>query len=336
MNNCSAQGKCVLPDTCACYPAFDGKYCDQKAKPNANSPSFDHLFYNATIIENSPIGTMILQVHANDTDMGRNGQVFYTVVRDKESDASLAIGSTSGKLYSASVLDFETMKEPSFNVAIVASDDGFPQKSGVTIVQITVVDVNDNCPKFIEPSGNLYLEFPVLNPDDILTKVSAIDLDSGLNDITYSMSKSGGAFSIDPKTGVITVTSNLTSGLYHLTVIASDNLDTSCRTETSLTVKIKAVPTKEPLTSPTSSSTHKIPETLTSQRHTESTSMSTKLTEPKGNYFFNKSLHHITYFLINSESLYSGTFSRRNLRPRRRFKANLSGLRKYCQKKSTA
>ena len=251
---------------------------------------------------------MILQVHANDTDVGRNGQVFYTVVRDKEFDASLAIGGTSGKLYSASVLDFETMKEPSFNVVIVASDDGFPQKSGVTIVQITVVDENDNCPTFIEPSGNLQLEFSVLNPGDTLTKVSAIDLDSGLSDITYSMSKSGGAFSIDSKTGVITVTSNLTSGLYHLTVIVSDNSDVSCRTETSLTVKIKGVPTKEPLTSPASSSTQKIPETLTSQRDTESTSMRTsmstsKLTEPKGNYFFNKSLDDTLYFLINSESL---------------------------------
>ena len=304
MNNCSAQGDCILPDTCACYPAFDGKYCDQNAKPNTNSPSFDQMFYNATIIENSPVGTMILQVHAKDTDVGRNGQVFYTVVSDKEIDDRLAIDGTSGKLYSTSMLDFETIKEPSFNVSIVASDNGFPQKSGVTIVQITVVDENDNCPTFIEPSGNLQLEFSVLNPGDTLTKVSAIDLDSGVNsDITYSLSKSGGTFSIDPKTGVITATSNLTSGLYHLTVSASDNGDISCETETSLTVKIRGVPTKEPLTSPASSSTQKIPTTLTTPRDTQSTSMSTELiettetteptelTEPTGNYFFiNKTL----------------------------------------------
>ena len=49
---------------------------------------------------------MILQVHANDTDMGRNGQVFYTVVSDKDVENSLAIGSTSGKLYSTLMLDF--------------------------------------------------------------------------------------------------------------------------------------------------------------------------------------------------------------------------------------
>lgn len=233
---------------------------------------------------------MILQVHANDTDMGRNGQVFYTVVSDKKIENSLAIGGTSGKLYSTLMLDFETIKAPSFNVTIVASDNGFPQKSGITIVQITVVDENDNCPTFIEPSGNLHLEFPVLNPGDTLTKVSAIDLDSGINgDITYSMSKTD-AFSIDPNTGVITVTSNLTTGVYHLTVSASDNGDVSCVTETSLTVKINSVPTTEPLTSPSSSSTQKIPETLTSPRDTQSTSMSVELTEPTGDYFINETI----------------------------------------------
>ena len=251
---------------------------------------------------------MILQVHAYDTDMGRNGRVFYTVVSDKEVENSLAIGGTSGKIYSTSLLDFEAIKAPSFNVTVVASDNGFPQKSGVTIVQITVVDANDNCPTFIEPSGNLQLEFSVLDPGDTVTKVSAIDLDSGINsDITYSIFQSA-AFSIDAKTGVITVTSNLMSGLYHLTVSASDNGDVSCKTETILTVKINGVSTKEPLTSPTSSSTSKIPETLTSQTEKRSTSMSTELTEPTeltkpteltettelteptGNYFFNKTL----------------------------------------------
>ena len=291
MNNCSAQGECILPDTCACYPAFDGEKCDQKAKPNTNAPSFDQMFYNATIVENSPVGTMILQVHANDTDVGRNGHVFYTVVSEKENEDSLAIGGTSGKLYSTSILDFETIKAPSFNVAVVASDDGFPQKSGVAVVQITVVDDNDNCPTFIEPSGKLQLEFSVLKQGNTLTKVSATDLDSGINsDITYSMSKTA-AFTIDPKSGVITATSNLTTGLYHLTVSASDNGGVSCKTEASLTVKINGVPTKEPLTSPASSSTHKVTET--SPRDTQSTSMSTELTEstewtePTGNYFFN-------------------------------------------------
>jgi len=289
VNNCSAQGECILPDTCACYPAFDGKSCDQKAKPNTNTPSFDQIFYNVTVSENSPVGTMILQVHANDTDMGRNGQVFYTVLGEKDIEDILAIGGTSGKLYSTSMLDFDTIKAPSFNVAIVASDDGFPQKSGVTIVQITVVDENDNCPTFIEPSGNMQLDFSVLNPGDTLTKVSAIDLDSGINsDITYGMSKSR-AFSIDPNTGVITVTWNLTTGLYHLTVSASDNGVVSCRTETSLTVKIHGVRTKEPA----SSSTRKMPDTLTPPRDTQTTPMSTglsestELTETTGNYFFN-------------------------------------------------
>ena len=222
---------------------------------------------------------MILQVHANDTDLGRNGQVFYAVVGDTGFENTLAIGGTSGKIYSTLMLDLESIEASSFNVTIIAFDDGFPQKSGIAIAQITVVDENDNCPTFTEPSGNLQLEFSVLNPGDILTKVSAIDLDSGMNgDISYSISQSS-AFSIDPKTGVIVVSSNLTKTLYQLTVSASDSGVVSCTTETSLTVKITSFPTKGPWTSSTSSSTKK---SETSPHDTESISKSSKFTDPTG------------------------------------------------------
>ena len=279
VNDCSGQGDCVLPDTCACYPAFDGKYCDEKAKPNTNIPKFDQMFYNATILENSPVGTMILQVHANDTDLGRNGQVFYAVVGDKDIENTLAIGGTSGKIYSALMLDFESIEASSFNVTIVALDNGFPQKSGIAIAQITVVDENDNCPTFTEPSGNLQLEFLMLNPGDILTKVSAIDLDSGINgDITYNISQNS-AFSIDPKTGVITVAKDLKKAVYQLKVTASDNGVVSCMTETSLTVKITSLPTNGPWTSSASSSTKK---SETSPYVTETTSRSSEFTNHTG------------------------------------------------------
>ena len=234
---------------------------------------------------------MILQVHANDTDWGRNGQVFYAVVGDKDIANTLAIGGTSGKLYSTLMLDFESIEASSFNVTIVALDNGFPQKSGIAIAQITVVDENDNCPTFTEPSGNLQLEFSVLNPGDILTKVSAIDLDSGINgEITYNISQNS-AFSIDPKTGVIIVSSNLTKTVYELTITAIDNGVVSCMTKTRLTVKISSLPTKGPWTSSTSSSTKKSETsphaTETTSKATESTSSkSSEFTEPTGYRYF--------------------------------------------------
>ncbi|XP_027039530.1 protocadherin gamma-A4-like [Pocillopora damicornis] len=251
--------------------AFDGEYCDQSTKANINPPRFNDTFYSATIVENSPVGTVILQVKANDTDSGRNGQIFYAILGDDNVESILTIGGQSGKVYIAKKLDFETIEMKSFNVTLVAADNGYPQKSGIATVQIAVMDENDNCPTFIEPPGDLKLEFLTLIPGETVTKISAIDLDSGVNSyITYSLSKND-AFSIDPKTGVVTVVSHLTKKVHYLTVSASDNGDVSCITDISLTVEIGVFPTTKARTRPTTpfsnrksktSSTSTLPESL--------------------------------------------------------------------------
>ncbi|RMX49506.1 hypothetical protein pdam_00019481 [Pocillopora damicornis] len=259
-------------------PAFDGAYCDQKAKTNINPPKFIQTFYNAAIVENSPVGTVILQVKANDTDSGRNGQIFYAIIGDDRVESILTIGGQSGKIYSAKTLDFETTEMKSFNVTMVAADNGYPQKSGMATVQITIVDENDNCPTFIEPPGDLKLEFPALIPGETVTKVSAIDLDSGVNsDITYSLSKND-AFSIDPRTGVVTVVSNLMEKVHHLTVSASDNGDVSCITDISLTVEIGISPTTKPRTRSTTPFTNRKSETSSTSTLPETTTFTGAIT----------------------------------------------------------
>ncbi|XP_022804999.1 uncharacterized protein LOC111342215 isoform X2 [Stylophora pistillata] len=257
VKNCSDQGNCILPNVCSCYPAFDGAYCDQEAKSNINAPKFNQTFYSATIVENSPVGTVILQVKATDRDLGKNGQIFYPILGDDNIESILTVGGQSGKVYSAQTLDFETNEVKSFNVTMVAADDGYPQKSGITTVQITLLDENDNCPTYIEPPGDLKLELPALISGETVTKVFAVDLDSGVNsDITYSLSKNE-AFSIHPKTGVVTAVSDLKNKVYHLTVSASDNGDISCVTDINLTVKVGFSPTTNPLTRSTNSFTNK-------------------------------------------------------------------------------
>ena len=283
VKNCSSQGDCILPNICSCYPAFDGEYCDQSTKANINPPRFNDTFYSATIVENSPVGTVILQVKANDTDSGRNGQIFYAILGDDNVESILTVGGQSGKVYNAKTLDFETIEMKSFNVTMVAADNGYPQKSGIATVQITIVDENDNCPTFIEPPGDLKLEFLALIPGETVTKVSAIDLDSGVNsDITYSLSKND-MFSIDPKTGVVTVVSDLTKKVHYLTVSASDNGDVSCITDISLTVEIGVFPTTKAQTRPATLST--LPETLppkTEPRTRPTTSFTNRKSENSG------------------------------------------------------
>ena len=240
---------------CACYPAFDGEYCDQKAKPNISPPTLNRELYNATIKENAPAGTLILHVHANDTDDGRNGDIFYSLLGGKSVEDLVSVDGASGKVFNLLTFDFETVEPRIFNVTLLASDNGFPQKSSVTIVQVTVLDENDNCPIFVEPSGNLRLDVFDIKPGSILTKVSATDLDNGVNsDISYSLSNND-VFNIDSTTGVIMVTSNLTRKEYYLLVGAADKGETSCLTEIRLTVTVINSVTTTPLTKPYSSST---------------------------------------------------------------------------------
>ncbi len=47
---------------------------------NDNHPVFDTEAYSAGIMENSPIGSHLLQVFARDADTGDNGAVQYTLI----------------------------------------------------------------------------------------------------------------------------------------------------------------------------------------------------------------------------------------------------------------
>ena len=163
-----------------------------------------------------------------------------------------------------------------FNVTLLASDNGFPQKSSVTIVQVAVMDENDNCPIFVEPTGNLRLDVVDIKPGSVLTKVSATDLDNGVNsDISYSLSYND-AFNIDSTTGLIMTTSNPTREEYYLLVGAADKGERSCLTEIQLTVRVINSATLTPLTnqkSPPSSISSEVANTystseVSSMKHT--------------------------------------------------------------------
>ncbi|KAL9982165.1 hypothetical protein ACROYT_G010976 [Oculina patagonica] len=282
VNNCSGQGDCILPDTCACYPSFDGKYCDQKVDKNAYTPKFDRPFYNATIKENSPVGTVILQVHANDTDLGRNGEVFYSMVSDKSVGNMFVVDGQTGKVINSLTHDFDSLEAVSFNVTIVATDNGLPQKSANTIVQITVTDENDNCPMFTEPSfGNLNLHVSSINPGDTMVMVSAVDLDTGINSkIKYNISNND-AFAIHPESGIVSVKSNPTQGVYDLRVTAEDSGSPPCLTEKLLTVVIGGLVTNRPQTD--ASSPQPASSVTSTEPETQSNSSPSELTVPTTN-----------------------------------------------------
>ena len=61
---------------------FDGQDCSQKVAKNLHAPVFERSLYRVNISENAPLGTIILQMRANDSDSGRNGHIFYSMTGD--------------------------------------------------------------------------------------------------------------------------------------------------------------------------------------------------------------------------------------------------------------
>lgn len=73
------------------------------------------------ILENSPLGSLVVTVSARDLDKGINGEVFYSFFYgDKEITRTFALNERTGEMKIIRKLDFE--KIMSYEVDIKASD----------------------------------------------------------------------------------------------------------------------------------------------------------------------------------------------------------------------
>ncbi|XP_055371961.1 fat-like cadherin-related tumor suppressor homolog [Condylostylus longicornis] len=119
-------------------------------------------------------------------------------------------------------------------------DDEKPRIAHV-IVNVTILDINDNCPMFV----NLPY-YAVVSVDDpkgsVITKVHAVDLDSYENgEVRYEMKRGHGElFKVDRKTGEVTLKQSLEGHNrdYELLIAAYDGAITPCSTDVSVHVKV--------------------------------------------------------------------------------------------------
>ena len=91
-----------------------------------------------------------------------------------------SIDTSSGEIVSAQEIDRETTQ--SLTLTIIVSDNGTPELSDTSIVNINIVDVNDNSPVF---GATSYLAYVLegSNMGHIVSVVSAIDEDEGDNGV---------------------------------------------------------------------------------------------------------------------------------------------------------
>lgn len=112
--------------------------------PNHNFDSTMEVpVYYANVVENSPIGTPITRVFANDSDFSGNGNglFLFNIPQRKNKENFFAVDSKDGVVTTLGKLDFE--HQSTHNITIIASDLGSPSLSSTAVVMVTVIDVPD-------------------------------------------------------------------------------------------------------------------------------------------------------------------------------------------------
>ncbi|XP_063058919.1 protocadherin beta-16-like isoform X5 [Engraulis encrasicolus] len=110
---------------------------------NDNVPVFSQAVYKVSLLENSPIGTVVATVLATDADEGPNGEVTYEFSRISDEAASLfAIDKITGEIQVKGEIDFE--EETGYEIRVQAKDAAGLASTAKVVIDIT--DVNDNAP----------------------------------------------------------------------------------------------------------------------------------------------------------------------------------------------
>lgn len=190
---------------------------------NDNAPRFETDQYAAVIAEGSTPGMQVIQVAAEDPDLGLNG-LFYYVTTNQSVVGMFVCDSSTGSISLTGELDRELVAE--YRMSVFAVDRGVPRMSSVTEVVVSVSDENDNAPVFTHSSYSGAVNEDAL-PGTIILVVKATDADIAPNNmVTYHIAGGDvlGQFGVR-RSGEIFVNKLLDreeEAYYQLTVLATD------------------------------------------------------------------------------------------------------------------
>ncbi|XP_008069258.1 protocadherin-18 isoform X2 [Carlito syrichta] len=219
---------------------------------NDNSPAFEQQSYVIQLLENSPVGTLLLDLNATDPDEGANGKIVYSFSSHVSPQIieTFKIDSERGHLTLFRPVDYEITQ--SYEIDVQAQDLGPNSIPAHCKIIIKVVDVNDNKPEIsinLMPPGREEVSY-VLEGDPVDTPVALVsvqDKDSGLNGEIVCKLHGHGHFKLQ-KTyeNNYLIKTNATldrekRSEYSLTVIAEDKGTPSLTTVKHFTVQINDV-----------------------------------------------------------------------------------------------
>ncbi|XP_046896500.1 protocadherin Fat 4 [Hypomesus transpacificus] len=188
---------------------------------NDNAPRFLHAVEHVSAVENWSTGHLIFQAKASDPDEGTNGVVVYSLKQNPK--GLFHIQERHGLITLTGPLEASTS---SYQVEVLASDMGVPQRTSSLILTVSVYDVNDNSPVF----DQLSYEVAISEAEPVNSrffKVEATDKDSGLNgQIVYDIigGNTRDVFGVFPD-GQLYIKTELdreTQDRYNLVLVATD------------------------------------------------------------------------------------------------------------------
>lgn len=241
---------------------------------NDHFPMFKKSWYNFNVEEAQYSRRVLGKVDATDADFGQNSNLTY-FLKPSSKDIPFEVSPLNGVLSVNGVLDRE--KEDKYMLTVVARDNGSDKKLSSSVsVEIQVLDINDNAPRFFAydellewkhpeaqdlPNHNFdsVMMLPVYKASldenapigTIVTRVYANDSDfigNGNGLILYSLPQRKNQlniFSIDSKEGILTTTTRLdyeSQKVHNITVVASDLGSPSLSSTAIVMLTVKDIP----------------------------------------------------------------------------------------------
>ena len=208
---------------------------------NDHVPEFWSESYDVTISERNPVGRYLIQINATDHDANGNGAIKFRF-DNVDSEQYLELNPITGVIRANVEFDYET--DPLMEFVIIAYDQGEVSESSTATLTLTVQDINDEVPQFVEDGYQFYV-FEEQPPHATIGTVHALDADSPpFNDISYSIDYTGddfNSFAINEETGEIYTTRRLDreeQSLFIVTVRAVNPGYARMQSATNVTIEV--------------------------------------------------------------------------------------------------
>lgn len=107
--------------------------------------------YRSSIAENSPVGTIVAKVYANDSDLvgNGNGLILFDIPHRRDENQYFAIDSKEGLVTTIAKFDFDN--QGLHNLTVTASDLGSPSLTATAMLLVNVVDPEEDGQEFQKP-----------------------------------------------------------------------------------------------------------------------------------------------------------------------------------------